>query len=97
MASILATHIGCAGGMGKTCFTKKVLSSTTCGVIFYIPGECIENSSKEGQTCQKSIICRMATNRIHEHSGSIHRTCVHDSVNIIDLLHDLTDWQPKKL
>merc|ERR1712027_153109 len=32
--------------MGKTCFTKKVLSSTTCEVIFYInTGSSLENQT----------------------------------------------------
>ena len=30
ISRILATQIGCSVGMGKMCFTKKVLSSTTC-------------------------------------------------------------------
>ena len=30
MSRILATQIGCSVGMGKMCFTKNVLSSTTC-------------------------------------------------------------------
>jgi len=30
VSKILATHMGCSAGIGKICFTKNVLSSTTC-------------------------------------------------------------------
>ena len=32
MSRILATQSGCSVGMGKMCFTKNVLSSTTCQI-----------------------------------------------------------------